>query len=140
VLSPVTVTNLSPTTSCPPIVNSVRNSYATGITIPDSTKAQMIVTPDSTKAFITNGSNLVYIFDVVQHTTKPVTLSGTITESYEADVTLDSRFAYIGASDGKVHKIDLVAGTDAAQIDPGLKKDDKTTVANPHFVGLKHKQ
>lgn len=140
VLSPVTTTNPSPSVSCPPVVNSVRNSYPTGITIPDATKAQMLLTPDSTKAFITNGSNLVYIFDVVQHTTTPVTLSGSVTESYEADVTLDSRFAYIGANDGKVHKIDLIAGTDAAQIDPGLKQADTTTVANPHFVGLKHKQ
>jgi hypothetical protein len=120
-------------------VNSVSNSYPTGITIPNVAKAQMLLTPDSTKAFISNGSNLVYIFDVVQHTTKPVTLSGTVTESYEADVTLDSRFAYIGANDGKVHKIDLVTGTDSAQIDPGLKQADNTTVANPHFVGLKHK-
>lgn len=141
VLSPITVTNPSSTSSCPPAVSSVVNSYPTGITISDPTLSQMIVTPDSTKAFVTNGSNLVYIFDVVQHTTKPVTLAGDSSlQSFEADVTLDSRFAYIGASDGKIHKIDLVAGTDAGQIDPGLKKDDKTTVANPHFVGLKHKQ
>ena len=141
VLAPITVANASATTSCPPIVNSVVNSYPTGITIPDPTQAQMLVTPDSTKAFITNGSNLVYIFDVVQHTTKPVTLTGGATlQTFEADITLDSRFAYIGASDGKIHKIDLVAASDAGQIDPGLKKDDKTTVANPHFVGLKHKQ
>lgn len=140
VLSPVAVTNPSPSVSCPPVVNSVRNSYPTGITVPDVSQAQMLLTPDSTKAFISNGSSLVYIFDVVQHTTKAVTLSGAATQSYEADVTLDSRFVYIGANDGKIHKIDLVAGTDAAQIDPGLKQTDNTTVANPHFLGLKHKQ
>jgi len=140
VLSPITVNNPSNTNSCPPVVSSVRNSYPTGISIPDRTKAQMLMTPDSTKAFITNGSNLVYIFDVVQHTTKPVTLTGDVSlQSFEADVTLDSRFAYIGASDGKIHKIDLVAGSDAAQIDPGLKQSDNTTVALPHFVGLRHK-
>lgn len=139
VLSPVTVTNPSSTVSCPPVVNSVSNSYPTGITIPDKTKAEMRITPDSTKAFISNGSNLVYIYDLVQHTTKAVTLTGSVTESYQFDITLDSRYAYIGANDGKVHKIDLVAGTDSAQLDPGLKQDDKTTVANPHFVVLRHK-
>jgi hypothetical protein len=140
VLSPITVANISPSSSCPPVVNSVSNSYPAGITIPDRTKAQMLVTPDSTKALITNGSNLVYIFDIVQHTTKAVALAGSVTESYEADVTLDSRFAYIGTNDGTIHKIDLVAGTDSAQINPGLKQSDNTTVANPHFVALKHKQ
>jgi hypothetical protein len=140
VLSPITVINTSSSSSCPPAVNSVSNSYPAGITIPDRTKAQMLITPDSTKAFISNGSNLVYIFDIVQHTTKAVALAGSVTESYEADVTLDSRFAYIGTNDGTVHKIDLVAGTDSAQINPGLKQSDNTTVANPHFVALKHKQ
>ncbi len=139
VLSPITVANPSATSSCPPVVNSVSNTYPTGITIPDKTKAEMRITADSTKAFISNGSNLVYIYDLVQHTTKAVTLTGSVTESYQFDLTLDSRYAYIGANDGLIHKIDLVAGTDSAQIDPGLKQDDKTTVANPHFVALRHK-
>jgi hypothetical protein len=38
-----------------------------------------------------------------------------------------------------VHKIDLTAGSDVGQIDPGLKQTDNTTRALPHFVGLRHK-
>jgi hypothetical protein len=38
-----------------------------------------------------------------------------------------------------VHKIDLAAGTDVGQIDPGLKQTDNTTQALPTFLGLRHK-
>jgi hypothetical protein len=62
-----------------------------------------------------------------------------VTQTFEADITLDSKFAYVGASDGKVHKIDLAAGTDVGQIDPKLKQTDNTTLAVPHFVALRHK-
>ena len=130
VLSPVSGDN-----SCPSNVTSTENSYTIGVANP----TQFFVTPDSTKAFITDGSKTVYIFNLSSHTTTPVTLSG-VNATFEADITLDSAFAYIGADDGKVHKIDLTAGTDVGQIDPGLKQTDNTTRALPHFVGLKHKK
>ncbi|HEU5400178.1 MAG TPA: hypothetical protein VFU86_02405 [Terriglobales bacterium] len=130
VLSPVSGDN-----ACPSNVSSTENSYTVGVANP----TQFFVTPDSTKAFITDGSKTVYIFNLSSHTTTPVTLSG-VNATFEADITLDSAFAYIGADDGKVHKIDLTAGTDVGQIDPGLKQTDNTTRALPHFVGLKHKK
>ncbi len=129
VLSPISADN-----ACSTNVSSTANSYTTGINSPTS----MLITADSAKAFITNGSGTVYVFNLSSHTTTPVALSG-VTATYEADVTLDGKYAYVGASDGKVHKIDLAAGTDVGQIDPGLKQTDNTTQALPTFLGLRHK-
>lgn len=137
VLDPPNIMVLSPVSgdnACPSNVNSTENSYTTGIANPTA----LLVTPDSTNALITDGSNTVYIFNLSSHATKAVSLSG-VTATYEADITLDSKYAYIGADDGKVHKIDLTAGSDVGQIDPGLKQTDNTTRAVPHFVGLRHK-
>jgi hypothetical protein len=138
VLDPPNIIVLSPVSgdnACPTNISSSANSYTTGVANP----TQFFVTPDSSKAFITDGSKTVYIFNLSSHTTTPVTLSG-VNATFEADITLDSAFAYIGADDGKVHKIDLAAGTDVGQIDPGLKQTDNTTRALPHFVGLRHKK
>lgn len=138
VLDPPNILVLSPVTgdnSCPSNVSSTENTYTLGVANP----TQLLVTPDSTKAFITDGSKTVYIFNLSSHTTTPVTLTG-VNATFEADITLDSAFAYIGADDGKVHKIDLTAGSDVGQIDPGLKQTDNSTRALPHFVGLKHKK
>ena len=138
VLDPPSIIVLSPVSgdnSCPSNVSSTENSYTLGVSNP----TQLFITPDSTKAFITDGSKTVYIFNLSSHTTTPVTLTG-VNATFEADITLDSAFAYIGADDGKVHKIDLTAGTDVGQIDPGLKQTDNTTRALPHFVGLRHKK
>jgi len=138
VLDPPNILVLSPVTgdnSCPSNVSSTENSYTLGVANP----TQLLVTPDSTKAFITDGSKTVYIFNLSSHTTTPVTLTG-VNATFEADITLDSAFAYIGTDDGKVHKIDLTAGSDVGQIDPGLKQTDNSTRALPHFVGLKHKK
>jgi hypothetical protein len=129
VLSPISADN-----ACPTNVNSNSNSYVTGISSPTA----ILVTPDSSKAFITDGSGSVYIFNLSSHTTTPVALSG-VTATYQADLTLDSKYAYVGTSDGKVHKIDLAAATDVGQIDPKLKQTDNTTLAVPHFVALRHK-
>jgi hypothetical protein len=129
VLSPISADN-----ACPTNVNSNSNSYVTGISSPTA----LLVTPDSSKAFITDGSGTVYVFNLSAHTTTPVALTG-VTATYQADLTLDSKYAYVGASDGKVHKIDLAAGTDVGQIDPKLKQTDNTTLALPHFVALRHK-
>jgi hypothetical protein len=138
VLDPPNIIVLSPVSgdnACPSNVQSSENSYTTGVSNP----TQFFVTPDSSKAFITDGSKTVYIFNLSSHTTTPVTLSG-VNATFEAAITLDSAFAYIGADDGKVHKIDLTSGTDVGQIDPGLKQTDNTTRALPHFVGLRHKK
>jgi hypothetical protein len=138
VLDPPNILVLSPVSgdnACPTNVESTENSYTVGVANP----TQLLVTPDSTKAFITDGSKTVYIFNLSSHATTPVTLTG-VNATFEADITLDSAFAYIGADDGKVHKIDLSSGTDVGQIDPGLKQTDNTTRALPHFVGLKHKK
>ena len=129
VLSPISADN-----ACPTNVSSNTNSYVTGI----STPTQLLITPDSSKAFITDGSGTVYVFNISSHTTTPVSLTG-VSQTFEADITLDSKYAYVGASDGKVHKIDLAAGTDVGQIDPKLKQTDNTTLAVPHFVALRHK-
>ena len=129
VLSPISADN-----ACPTNVSSTANSYTTGINGPTA----LFVTADSSKAFITNGSGTVYIFNLSSHTTTPVALSG-VTATYQADITLDSKYAYVGASDGKVHKIDLSAGSDVGQIDPALKQTDNSTQALPYFVGLRHK-
>ncbi len=138
VLDPPNIQVLAPVSgdnACPSNVTSNVNSYVTGITTPTA----LMITPDSSKALITDGSGTVYIFDLSAHTTTPVSLSS-VTATYQADITLDSKFAYVGASDGKVHKIDLGTATDVGQIDPKLKQSDNTTMAVPHFVALRHKK
>lgn len=130
VISPISADN-----ACPTNITSTANTYTTGITNPTA----LLVTPDSSTALITDGSGTVYVFNISAHTTKAVALSGSVSATYQADITLDSKNAYVGASDGKVHKIDLSAGNDVGQIDPKLKQSDGTTTANPHFVGLRHK-
>ncbi len=134
----IVLSGINPTSTCPPAISSTENTYNAGITIADPANVWVIPTADSSKVVIGTGGSSVYVFNLSTHTTTPIPLSGTISATYQLDVTLDSKFAYVGASDGKVHKLDLTSNSDVGQIDPGLQKSDKTP-AMPHFVGLNHK-
>lgn len=102
------------------------------------TSKQLLVTPDATLAFVTNDTGKLLSYNISTATVKPITLGGSATASYTMSSTMDSKFVYVGASDGTVHKIDTTTMTDAQQIAVALKKADATN-ANPDLVVVRNK-
>ena len=56
------------------------------------------------------------------HTISSIALSGGAIPT-SGGVTLDNAYAYLGASDGNVHRLNLGSGTDDVQISPGITPD-----------------
>jgi hypothetical protein len=93
--------------------------------IPAGAPEQLIVTPDSTKAFVTSrartGSLVAYDVgaNAAAGTPGTITLAGAMAATAgttTGGTTLDSKTLYVGATDNAVHVIDISAGTDAAQV------------------------
>jgi hypothetical protein len=116
----VTVTPASSSASaCPTVAEPALVSHAAPSTAaPD----QLIVTPDSSKAFVTStartGSMLAYDVgaDASAGVVSTITLSGSAGTT-TGGVTLDSKKLYVGGTDNKVHVIDIAAGSETATVD-----------------------
>jgi hypothetical protein len=98
----------------PLLIDSAVTSYnlAQGNFVP----TQLLISADSTKTFIVT-SNLPSIlgFSLVDKTPSAIALTGGTT-AIQAALSLDGTRLYVAASDGMVHILDTVAGTDIQQI------------------------
>ncbi|HXZ26397.1 MAG TPA: hypothetical protein VEG08_00200 [Terriglobales bacterium] len=104
----------SPTTppppACPPTLSDALTTVNTGVPF---TPNALIVTPDGSKALITSNLAEVTMVNLGTNAVTHIALTGGA-NAFTGGVTLDSKTLYAGASDGKVHVIDLTAGTDSA--------------------------
>jgi WD40 repeat protein len=114
----VTVTAAtSGTSACPSVVSEALTKHAASG--PDA-PVQLIVTPDSTKAFITSETRVgsLQAYDVGANaaagTPSTIALTGGTAGTTTGGVTLDSKTLYVGGTDNTVHVIDVATGTDSA--------------------------
>jgi len=134
----VDVTPNSPTAYgvCPPNLTNSRTGSNFGTSF---TTKQLIVTPDSKTAIILTSDHGVLVYKVGSQPpqTSVVTLTGgpPAPQPLSGGVTPDSANLYVGASDGKVHRIDLTRTppTDAQSIVVSLCPT-VATGCNPDFL------
>lgn len=132
----IVMNNVNVNNACPPTLSE--GSATVDLGQGSFTATQLLVTPDSKKAIVFTDSNKVFLFDLGTHATTVVSVGAAGTKAFPGGTTLDSTFLWVASSDGKVHKIDLSNGNDAAQVDPALKKSD-STATTPDFVVIRNK-
>jgi hypothetical protein len=104
--------------ACPPLItNPFSSSSFPGIA--SFTATQLLVTPDSKLAIILTSDHGVLVYDLGTKQTSVVTLSGGA-QPISGGVTPDSAALYVGATDQKVHRVDLSSRTDAQSITVAL--------------------
>jgi len=84
------------------------------------TAQQLIMSPDGTRAWLVSDLPAVVTFVLSTHTPTTINLAGGAT-AFNGGITPDSQHVYVGANDGKVHRIDASSLSDVAQIAVGLK-------------------
>jgi trimeric autotransporter adhesin len=99
--------------SCPPPLSDTLASKDFGQG--SFTARQLIVLPDSSKAYVANNTGLLMVYDVATGVAGAIPLAGGAAPLAGA-ATLDSKSVYVGASDNKVHRIDVATGADVQQI------------------------
>lgn len=117
---------------CPVTTVSTLTPYDLGVG--SFTATQMFMSPDSSRVWILSDLPQVLNFNMSQLTPDNVPLAASAIPLYGA-MTIDSAHAYIGASDGRVHRIDSETMTDVAQIAVGLK-DSSGNVTPPNLVSV----
>lgn len=98
------------------------------------TATQMFMSPDASRVWILSNLPQVLNFNLAELVPNNVSLPGGAVPLY-GGMTLDSAHAYIGTSDGTVHRIDTSSMTDVAQIAVGLK-DSSGNVTPPNLVSV----
>ncbi len=133
----IVLNNIQIDQSCPPVMSETRAAVdlGQGSTM---TPSQWIVTPDGTKAILAGNTGNITVLNVTNDTPTTVALAGSATAAYTGDVTADSLFYFVGASDGTVHEIDLTKNTDAQQTSVSLK-DANGAATNPDIVAIQDK-
>jgi len=117
---------------CPVTTQSTITPYNLGAGA--FTARQMFMSPDSSRVWILSNLPQVLNFNLSQLAPNNVPLAGGAIPLY-GGMTLDSAHAYIGTSDGTVHRIDTSTMTDVAQIAVGLK-DSSGNVTPPNLVSV----
>jgi YVTN family beta-propeller protein len=119
-LNPITVETTG--AGCPPnVTNTPGSPIALGSFIP----GQMILSPDSSKAYITAAdSATVYTYDIATKAVTQIPLQGGATGVYGGGLTLDSTRLYVGAKGSDdLHVINTSNNTDEKQISIGFQPD-----------------
>ncbi len=121
-----------PSGTCPVAASSGLSTFNLGIG--SFTPEQLLVSFDSTHAWVVTNTNSVLSFDLTTNTPTTVPLAnGTVALS--GGLTLDSTQLYLGTIDGSVHRIALSSLSDAQQITVGLTDANGATVA-PDLVAV----
>lgn len=107
---------------CPP---AVTNTPASPITLGTFIPGQMILSPDSSRAFVTaTDSATVYAYDTATKAVTPIALQGSATGVYGGALMLDGTKLYVGASGSNdVHVINTSNNTDEKQISISFQPD-----------------
>ena len=118
---------------CPVMTQSTLNTYDLGVG--SFTPAQLLVSPDSSTAWILSSSlGKVVSFDLASTTPSTIGIAGGATPNY-GSLSLDGTQLWIGASDNKMHRIDIVYSVDAAQVAVNLT-DANGNVTPPNLVSV----
>ena len=96
------------------------------------TAQQLIMSPDSSRAWIVSNLPQVVNFNLSSLTPTAVNLAGGAT-AFNGGITLDGAHVYVGASDNTVHRIDTSSMSDVAQVAVNLKNSSGAVVA-PNLV------
>ncbi len=120
---------ITPTSSrvgCPPALSDALNAVNLGAGT--FTPRQLIVLPDGSRAFVTSDQGQLLGLTTATATPFAIPLNGGA-NAFTGGATLDGKSLYVGASDGKVHRIDLSkidsapATADAQQIGVSFTPD-----------------
>lgn len=93
---------------------------------------QLIMSPDSSHAWIISDLPELLSFYVPTDSPTPIPYAGGVT-AYSGGVTSDGAQVYVGASDGTVHRISVASNSDVQQIAVGLK-DTNGSATPPNLV------
>jgi len=121
------------TNVCPPVITNSSSSHSFASVSSFSAK-QLIVTPNSNLAIILTSDQGVLVYNLGTPQTSVVPLSGGA-QPLSGGVTPDSANLYVGATDGKVHRVDLTKTppTDAQSIAVSLCPS-VSAGCNPDFL------
>jgi hypothetical protein len=121
---------------CPPLGGNNANSVASkDLGAGDFTARQLIVLPDSSKAYVVTNLNKLLVYNIATGAASSIPFAGGV-ECFSGGATLDSKTLYLGCSDNTVHRIDVAAATDAQQI---VLTTDPTKVFTPDLVVVRRK-
>jgi hypothetical protein len=104
---------------------------------------QLMVSPDGSKAYIlTKSLGSVLVFDIINHTTSAIPISGNVTP-LQASLTPDGTLLYVSVSDGTVRVLDTGAQSEIQQV--SLPKslcldsrgDPFPVTCNPDLIAVK---
>jgi trimeric autotransporter adhesin len=126
------ITTPQPTGTCPVIASSTLTSY--DLQAGTFTPSQLIVSYDSTRAWILSNLASVLSFNISTPTPTSISLAGGA-QPVSAALTLDSSSLYVGASDFNVHLISASSLSDTQQLVPGLKDANSNSVA-PDLIAV----
>ncbi len=110
--------------SCQPAVTNTRVSKSFGLA--SFTAKQILVTPDSTKAYIlASDSGSLLAYNVATQTASTISLGAGATGATTGGATLDSAYVFVGVTGtNTIHKIAVATGTEAiTPISPGFQPD-----------------
>jgi len=96
---------------CPPTLSHTTETADLGAGT--FTPRQLLVSPDSTRAFVITDQAGVFTYKVADNTAASIGIGGAI--PFTGGITADGNQLFVGASDKKVHRIDLSTNTDAQQ-------------------------
>jgi hypothetical protein len=123
-----------PSPPTPNVSNSVSSfNFGQGTFVP----TQLIISSDSSKAYVLT-SNLasVLVFNISSQTSSTIGLTASAIP-VRASLTPDGTLLYVAASDGKVHVLDTVAGSDTQQISfPQSFCSIDTITCNPDLIAV----
>ncbi len=126
------ITTTQPTGTCPVVASNTLSSY--DLQAGDFTPTQLLVSNDSSKAWIVSNLPAVLSFDLSTLAPASIKLSGGA-QPLSAGITLDSQTLYVGASDLNVHLISASSLSDTQQLSPGLKDANSNAVA-PDLIAV----
>lgn len=86
------------------------------------TPQQIIVLPNSSKAYVTSNLGNLLAYDATAGTVSAIPLAGGA-QAFTGGATLDSKTVYVGGADNAVHMIDTASGSDSKQISLSFKPD-----------------
>jgi len=124
------ITTSQPGGTCPTTASSTLTGY--DLQAGSFNPRQLLVSYDSSNAWIITDQNAVLLFNLANHTPNSILLANN-TVGLSGALTLDSSQLYVGANDGNVHRIVLNTLADELIIVPGLK-DANSNVALPDLV------
>jgi hypothetical protein len=117
---------------CPTTASSTINPVNLGLGAFNA--KQLFVSADTSNAWLISDLPELVGFNIAQASPFAIPLAGSATP-ISGGIRLDGQEIYLGATDGKVHRVDVPSRADAIQITVGLK-DSSGNAVNPDLVAV----